>query len=107
MTALKLGIPAAVFALGVLCTGAHGQDYLGSHLDTVREHNMLLHQQRMVTPKDDDKSEPSPDSCLDALPANERLRALRRHWKQYKKIEERQGMEAAYCWLKAQVDAGR
>jgi hypothetical protein len=44
---------------------------------------------------------------LSALGTNERVRALRRHGKEYKKIEERQGMEAAYCWLKAQVDAGR
>jgi hypothetical protein len=106
MAAFKRSIPAAVFASSVLCTGAHAQDYLGPHIDTMREHNLLLHQQRMVTPQDD-KSEPDRESCLDALPAGERLRALRRHWTEYKKIEEREGMDAAYCWLKAQVDAGR
>jgi hypothetical protein len=65
MTACMLNIPAAVFALGVLCAGAHAQDYLGSHLDTVREHTLLLHQQRMVTPNDNDdnKSEPDLESC--------------------------------------------
>lgn len=101
----------ALILLGAMATAgpAAAQDYLGIHLDTMREHNLRLHQQQNASPGRTGKSPASkPKSGKMSPQAEARARAegariMEEHKRQlaprYRMRVERDGKPSADRWL--------
>lgn len=88
----------------VLAAPVAAQDYLGTHLDTVREETMRRHQQQQAAAS---KSSPSDERYEPPIYGKARQKAMRRHHREYARIMKARGYRAADQWLADQVAAGR
>ena len=80
------------------------QDYLGTHLDTVREEAMRRHQQQQTAAS---KSSTSDERYDPPIAGQARHKAMRRHHREYDRIMKARGYRAADQWLADQLAAGR
>ena len=95
MIAASCGLAAPVAA----------QDYLGTHLDTVREEAMRRHQQEQQAGASD--SSTAGEQYNPPISGQARHSAMRRHHREYDRIRQAHGYRAADQWLADQVAAGR
>lgn len=100
-------IAALGLTLVVMTSPAAAQDYLGTHLDTVREETMRRHQQDMVT----DRPGETRSKARTATPAQARVSQADRQatWSrnkaEYRRRMLRDGPAAADRWLDQQARA--
>ena len=95
-------LAAALLGGGGLSAEAAAQDYLGIHLDTIREENLRRHQQGRAA-----RSEEPREKYVPPISGKARHVAMRRHLDEYSRIRREQGYRAADQWLAEQVAAGR
>lgn len=100
----KLSGSLLIAASCVLAAPVAAQDYLGTHLDTVREETMRRHQQQQPAAS---KSSTSDERYDPPISGEARKKAMRRHHREYTRILKARGYRAADQWLADQVAAGR
>lgn len=110
MLRCRLFFPAAIAAIAAAPLPATGQDYLGTHLDTIREAHMRQHQQDMASGPASGERSSQPRSrqasdtakgagcSADALPASVR----RQHEAQYAGRLLKDGKASADAWAQEQ-----